>query len=79
MSITNVIKFEKTEQETLETFRKERRARARWYAEENDYLQCCPEATYEEQILAKKERAPGTTRKIPFPGTGSMKAVSLPT
>ena len=57
LSITNVVQFEKTEQETLETFRKERRARDRWYAEENDFNQCCPGATYEEKIRAKKERA----------------------
>ena len=30
LSITNVVKFEKTAEETLETFKKERRARERW-------------------------------------------------
>ena len=57
LSITNVIKFEKTEQETLETFRKERRARDRWYAEEEAFNQFCPNASYEEMIRVKKERA----------------------
>ena len=70
LSITNVIKFEKTEQETLETFRKERRARDRWYAQENDFLMCCPEATYEEQISAKKERAARFYMEDPIPGYG---------
>ena len=70
LSITNVIKFEKTEQETLKTFRKERRARDRWYAQENDFYMCCPEATYEEQISAKKERAARYYQEDPIPGYG---------
>ena len=70
LSITNVIKFEKTEQETLETFRKERRARDRWYEEENAFNLCCPEATYEEQISAKKERAARYYQEDPIPGYG---------
>ena len=57
LSITNVVKFEKTEQETLETFRKERRARDRWYEEENAFNLACPDACYEEKVRAKQERA----------------------
>ena len=41
LSITNVVKFEKTEAETVETFKKERRARERWAEEENLYSLNC--------------------------------------
>lgn len=70
LSITNVVKFEKTEQETLKTFQKERRARDRWYMQENDFMQCCPEASYEEKIRAKKERAARFYMEDPIPGHG---------
>ena len=70
LSITNVVKFEKTEQETLKTFRKERRARDRWYAEEEAFNQCCPEASFEEKIRAKKERAARFYQEDPIPGYG---------
>lgn len=57
LSITNVVKFEKTAEETVETFKKERRARERWAEEENLYNLSCPEASFEDRIRAKKERA----------------------
>ena len=57
LSITNVVKFEKTEEETMETFRKERRARERWFEEENNYILACPTASYEEKIRFKKAKA----------------------
>ncbi len=57
LSITNVVKFEKTVEETLETFKKERRARERWAEEECLYNLSCPDATFEDRIRAQKERA----------------------
>jgi hypothetical protein len=69
LSITNVVKFEKTEAETIETFRKERRAREKWAEEENAFNLACPEATDEERIRAKKERAMHFYED-PIPGYG---------
>lgn len=57
LSITNVIKFEKTEAETLKTFRKERRARERWAAEEEAFILSCPDASYEDRQLHRKQMA----------------------
>ena len=57
LSITNVVKFEKTEEETLKTFRKERRARERWMDAEHVMEMECPAATAEEKIRIRKERA----------------------
>ena len=57
LSITNVVKFEKTEAETVETFKKERRARERWAEEENLYSMNCPGASLADKIRAQKERA----------------------
>ena len=57
LSITNVVKFEKTAEETVESFKKERRARERWAEEENLYNLSCPDASFEDRIRAKKERA----------------------
>ena len=57
LSITNVVKFEKTEEETMKTFKKERRARARWAAEEHAFEMACPGATREERIASRKKRA----------------------
>jgi hypothetical protein len=70
LSITNVIKFEKTEEKTLETFRKERRARERWVEEENNFNLNCPNASYEEKIRFKKERAMQFYMDDPIPGYG---------
>ena len=57
LSITNVVKFEKTEAETVETFKKERRARERWAEEENLYSLNCPGACLGDRIRAQKERS----------------------
>lgn len=70
LSITNVVKFEKTEAETMRSFQKERRARDRWFQEENDYFMCCPEASDEEKIRVKKERAARYYQEDPIPGYG---------
>jgi hypothetical protein len=57
LSITNVVKFEKTEEETLKTFRKERRAREKWAEDENMFNISCADATFEERIKFNKQRA----------------------
>ena len=57
LSITNVVKFEKTEAETIETFKKERRARERWAEEESLFRLNCPAATLTDRIRSNKERA----------------------
>ena len=57
LSITNVIKFEKNEADTMKSFRKERRARDKWYAEENCFFMANPTATEEQRIRFKKEKA----------------------
>jgi hypothetical protein len=57
LSITNVVKFEKTAEETLETFKKERRARERWVEEESLFRMNCPAATLTDRIRSNKERA----------------------
>ena len=57
LSITNVVKFEKTEAETIKTFRKERRARERWAAEENAFNLACPGATQEQRALENAKRS----------------------
>ena len=70
LSITNVVKFEKTEEQTIETFRKERRARERWAEEEDAFNLACPEATYEERVrrnIERSERFYGD----PIPGYGT--------
>ena len=50
LSITNVIQFEKTEEETLRTFRRERRARERYMERMEDFILAEPQATAEERI-----------------------------
>ena len=57
LSITNVIKFEKNEADTMKSFRKERRARDKWFAEENCFFMANPTATEEQRIRFKKEKA----------------------
>ena len=49
LSITNVIQFEKTEEGTMETFRKERRARERYFDRMEEFNEGCPEATEMEK------------------------------
>ena len=51
LSITNVIRFAKTEEATRETFRKERMARARWHRKMEDFNQACPEASAEDRKI----------------------------
>ncbi len=48
LSITNVVKFEKTEAETRAVFEKERRARSRYSKKIFDYATAHPEAGYED-------------------------------
>ena len=57
LSITNVVKFQKTAEETRRIFKKERLARERWYMEENNFNMLRPDATYEEKVRFKRERA----------------------
>ena len=57
LSITNVIQFQKTEEETLRTFKKERRAREKWAEEENEFNMACPDATLEERVAFSVGRA----------------------
>ena len=67
LSITNVVEFAKTGEETVESFRKERRARDRWYEEEDAFNLCSPDASCEERVRARKERA-AHYYEDPFPG-----------
>ncbi len=57
LSISNVVQFAKTEEETIKTFQKERRARDRWFEQESIFDMSCPEATYEDKIRFKKKMA----------------------
>lgn len=57
LSITNVIRFEKTEAETMKSFRKERQARMRWAEAEDCYMMACPGASREDRIKMRKQRA----------------------
>ena len=50
LSITNVVKFSKTEEETRSVFEKERRARARHSKRMADFDSVSPDATMEERI-----------------------------
>ena len=59
LSITNVIKFEKTEAETRETFLKERRARGRHSQMLHDYEMINPSASWEERKVFESQIATG--------------------
>jgi len=59
LSITNVIKFEKTEAETRETFLKERRARGRHSQMLHDYEMINPCASWEERKVFESQIATG--------------------
>ena len=59
LSITNVVKFEKTEAETMESFRKERQARHRWSQKMDDFNRAAPCATKEERACFNTELADG--------------------
>lgn len=50
LSITNVVQFKKTEAETREVFRKERRARERHSQKMWEFDQYCPEASEEDRL-----------------------------
>ena len=50
LSITNVIKFEKTAEETVETFKRERRARERYLEEVDMFNHVTPCATLESRV-----------------------------
>ena len=50
LSITNVIKFEKTAEETVKTFKRERRARERYLKEMDDFNHAMPCATMEARV-----------------------------
>ena len=57
LAITNVVQFEKTEEETMETFRKERRARDRWAKDLDEFNDKFSEATLEERVAFSVGRA----------------------
>ena len=50
LSITNVIKFEKTAEETVKTFKRERRARERYLKEVDEFNHATPCATMEARV-----------------------------
>ena len=49
LAITNVIQFAKTEEETKETFMKERRARSRHFQKMHMYDMACPTGSWEDK------------------------------
>ena len=57
LSITNIVKFEKNEKETMQSFKNERIARERWYEQESHFDMDCPASTYEEKLRFRKEQA----------------------
>ena len=57
LSITNVVKFEKTEAETLKSFKKERHAREMWSHKMDAFNRATPCATMEERVCFNTERA----------------------
>ena len=69
-SITNVIHFEKNDKDTLETFKKERRARERWAKAEHDFKVKCPEATLMETTAWRKQMSEDYYGEDPVEGNG---------
>ena len=57
LSITNVVKFEKTETETLKSFKKERHAREMWSHKMDALNRATPCATMEERVCFNAELA----------------------
>lgn len=57
LSITNVVKFEKTETETLKSFKKERHAREMWSHKMDAFNRATPCATMEERVFFNAELA----------------------
>jgi len=54
LSISNVVRFEKTAEDTRKTFEKERRARMRWAEKEDNFIRNNRSASYEERIEMQK-------------------------
>jgi len=63
LSISNVIRFEKTEEETMKTFRRERHAREVYFKKVDDFNQERPEATEDDRIVFNSELADGFYRE----------------
>ena len=59
LSITNVVKFEKTAEATVRSFKKERRARERYLQEVEDFNRATPCATTEERRAFNSSLADG--------------------
>ena len=57
LSITNVVKFEKTETETLKSFKKERHAREMWSHKMDAFNRATPCATMEDRVCLNAELA----------------------
>ena len=57
LSITNVVKFEKTKTETLKSFKKERHAREMWSHKMDAFNRATPCATMEERVCFNAELA----------------------
>ena len=57
LSITNVIQFQKTEKDTLETFRKERHARERFMEDMAVFSAACPKASHKDRVQFSRERS----------------------
>lgn len=57
LSITNVVKFEKIEEETLRSFKKERHARERWSHKMDAFNRVSLCATMEERVCFNAELA----------------------
>ena len=57
LSITTVVKFEKTEAETLKSFKKERHAREMWSHKMDAFNRATPCATMEERVCFNAELA----------------------
>lgn len=57
LSITNVVKFEKTEAETLKSFKKERHAREMWSHKMDAFNRATPCATMEDRVCFNAELA----------------------
>ena len=57
LSIKNVIEFQKTGEETRASFCKERRAREKWAEDLHSFSLDCPDASLDEKIRFRKEKA----------------------
>jgi hypothetical protein len=59
LSITNVVKFEKTAEATVRSFKKERRARERYLQEVEDFNLATPCASAEQRVAFNSSLADG--------------------